>query len=348
METRNFNYSLDYFNNVAFNGFQYIMPNDTVNIISELALEVGAPTYVKTPIFQKSDQRLNPLKDNGSGSISSNSSGGAVSNNASNGGYKKRKGNKHMESNDEDWETMRNFQSTKIEKNTGIACDISVIRTYLNKLTDKNYDDLKNKVCEVIEQLLNTSTSLEDMLQVSTAIFEIASTNRFYSTIYANLYTDIIKNYEIMKEPFENGLNKFLELFDNIEYVDPSVDYDKFCKINKDNEKRKALSSFFINLMNTGLIQQSTIIQITRKLLNTIYSFISLENKKNEVDELAENIAILYKKEIYTEDDGDLDYEQIDGLTITEVIEKVANSSVKDYSSLTKKTIFKFMDLVDM
>jgi hypothetical protein len=175
------------------------MPNDTVNIISELALEVGAPTYVKTPIFQKSDQRLNPLKD--TGSISSNSSGGAVSNNANNGGYKRRKGNKHMESNDEDWETMRNFQSTKIEQNTGIACDISVIRTYLNKLTDKNYDDLKNKVCEVIEQLRNSSTSSEDMLQVSTAIFEIASTNRFYSTIYANLYTDIIKNFIITLIP---------------------------------------------------------------------------------------------------------------------------------------------------
>lgn len=341
MASSNYTYSIDYFNNIAFNGFQYIMPIETVNIISELALEVGAPTYVKTPIFQKTDQRLNPLKD-------SNSSAASLMGN--NIAFKKRRGNKHMESNDEDWETMRTFQSTKIEKNTGIASDISNIRTYLNKLTDKNYEDLKNKVLVVIQQLQDSSTNLEDMSQVSTALFDIASTNRFYSTIYANLYTDIIKNYEIMKEPFENSLNKFLELFDNIEYVDPTVDYDKFCKINKDNEKRKALSSFFINLMNNGVIQKTTIIQIIRKLLNTIYSFISLEDKKNEVDELAENIAILYKKEMYVDNDnkGDLEYEQIDGLTITEVIEKIANSSVKDYHSLTKKTVFKFMDLVDM
>ena len=341
MATHNYNYSLEFFNNIAFNGFQYIMPNETVNIISELALEVGAPTYVKTPIFQKTDQRLNPLKDANFDNSNSNLVAGGV-------GFKKRKGNRNMESRDEDWETMRNFQSTKIEQNTGIASDISLIRSYLNKLTDKNYDDLKNKVLEVINELQNSSASLEERNQVSTALFDIASTNRFYSTIYANLYTDIIKNYEIMKEPFESSLNKFLELFDNIEYVDSSVDYDKFCKINKDNEKRKALSAFFINLMNNGVIKQTTIIQITRKLLNNIYSFISLEDKKNEVDEMGENIAILYKKEMYTDDDGDMDYEQIDGLTITEVIEKIANSSVKEYASLTKKTIFKFMDLVDM
>lgn len=344
MATSNYTYSLNYFNSIAFNGFQYIMPIETVNIISELALEVGAPTYVKTPIFQKTDQRLNPLNSSAASVMGNN-------NNNNNTSFKKRRGNKHMESNDDDWETMRNFQSTKIEQNTGIASDISNIRSYLNKLTDKNYEDLKNKVLVVIQQLQDSSTNLEDMLQVSTAIFDIASTNRFYSTIYANLYTDIIKNYEIMKEPFENSLNKFLELFDSIEYVESSVDYDKFCKINKDNEKRKALSAFFINLMNNGVIQKTTIIQITRKLLNTIYSFISLEDKKNEVDELAENIAILYKKEMYEEDDdneGDLEYEQIDGLTITEVIEKIANSSVKEYPSLTKKTVFKFMDLVDM
>jgi hypothetical protein len=46
--------------------------------------------------------------------------------------------------------------------------------------------------------------------------------------------------------------------------------------------------------------------------------------------------------------EDDLEYEEINGLTITEVIEKIASSKVKDYPSITKKTIFKFMDLIDM
>ena len=81
---------------------------------------------------------------------------------------------------------------------------------------------------------------------------------------------------------------------------------------------------------------------------NQIYTFISLDDKKNQVDELTETFAILYKKEIYCDDDGE-DYDEIgDGFTITEVVDRIAKSKVKDYKSLTNKSLFKFMDLVDM
>lgn len=328
-------YSLEFFNNIIFNGFNYNMTQETINVISELALEVGAPNYVKTPVFQKIE-RPNVLKEE------------------STSGFKKRRGNRATDATGTDWELMQTFQPTKIAHNTGVAADIDIIRTYLNKLTDKNYEDCKKKVLEVIERLNSNDTSLEEMSQVSYTLFDIASTNRFYSTIYANLYTDIIHAYEIMKEPFEKCLNQFSELFEKIEYIDPAVDYDNFCKINKDNEKRKALSAFFVNLMNNKVISEDKIVQITRKLVYNIYNYISMEDKKNEVDEFAENIAILYKKELYEDDDettnnqDKLNYDLIDELTIVEVIEKIANSSVKEYSSLTKKTIFKFMDLVDM
>jgi hypothetical protein len=70
-----------------------------------------------------------------------------------------------------------------------------------------------------------------------------------------------------------------------------------------------------------------------------------LENKKNEVDELTEIVAILYKKDLYETDNA---CEKIDGLDINEIVEKLANSKVKDYKSFTNKTLFKFMDLIDM
>ena len=99
--------------------------------------------------------------------------------------------------------------------------------------------------------------------------------------------------------------------------------------------------------MDTKIIHVSTIVSITRKLVDTIFQFISMENKKNEVDELTENVAILYRKELYAAYSGN-SYEYISGLNITEVIEKLAHSKVKDYKSLTNKTIFKFMDMIDM
>jgi hypothetical protein len=323
-------YSLEDFNNLIFTGFNYELPIETVKIISELALEVGSPSYVKTPVFQKRENNMRS-------ELGGNSNG-----------FKKKKG-KNMEINDSDWDSLRTFQTTKIEERVGINTEIDSIRLHLNKLSDKNYIDIRNKIMEVIDNVINNNSTSEDIARVSSAIFEIASTNRFYSKMYADLYSDIITKYEIMKDVFKTSLSQFSELFNVIEYVDPSVDYDKFCKINKDNEKRKALGVFFINLSMNGIIPILTIINITRNLLSQIYIFISQENKKNEVDELTENISLFYKKELYkNDDDDDAEYELIDGFTITEIITKIAHSKVKDYKSLTNKSVFKFMDMIDM
>ena len=117
MATKIIKYSLDDFNNIIFNGFNYELPAETLKIISELALEVGSPTYVKTPIFQKKE---NTMKSD-------------VGNNFTTGNnFKKKKGNKNMEINDNDWESLRTFQATKIEERVGINNEIDNIRFHLN------------------------------------------------------------------------------------------------------------------------------------------------------------------------------------------------------------------------
>ena len=322
-------YTLETIHSILFNGFDYKLPDETLEIISNLALQVGSPDYVKTPVFQK---RENPMKVEPMQKEYT----------------KKNKRGKAIEIvNGADWETIRTFQTTKIEEKEGINAQIDAIRVNLNKLTDKNYIDMRNKIIDVIETLVNNDISIDDMCQISSTIFDMASTNRFYSKIYADLYSDLSKKYEIMKTTFETNLENFTDLFNIIEYVDPNVNYDKFCEINKINEKRKSLASFYLNLMFNGIISKTQIMQITRNLLAQLYTFISMDDKKNEVDELAETVAILYKKDLYTDDDG-TDYEQIEGYTIGEIIERITNSKIKDYKSLTNKTLFKFMDLVDM
>jgi hypothetical protein len=235
---------------------------------------------------------------------------------------------------------MKSFQTTKIEQKHGVNAQVDIIRSHLNKLTDKTYLDIRLKVFEIIN-----SISKQDIVNVSLIIFEIASTNRFYSKLYADIYSELIDNYEMMREVVDESLSKFSALFNNIQYVDPSVDYDKFCEINKNNEKRKSLATFFLNLMINNVIPKQKIIQIMSILLEQINTFISQENKKNEVDELAENISILFKKELYENETTNY---LIGGCTIIEIINKIANSKAKDYKSLTSKTIFKFMDIVEI
>jgi len=335
MTTKTLRYTLEKIEDIIFNGFDYEVPDNIMETISNIALKVGSPDYIKTPVFKK---RENPMKIEpvASASISKE-----------NLGNKKKRGNKGMEVlNDDDWDSLRTFQTTKIEAKSGVDADFDSIRALINKITDKNYIDIRNKIVEIIEKVVNENS--ESVLSnIGTNIFDIASSNRYFSKIYADLYTDLSSKFDFIKSKYQENLQRFTELFNNIEYIDPNENYDKFCEINKINEKRKSLASFYINLMNNGIISKEEIMVITRNLLANIYNFISLENKKNEVEELTEIIAILYKKQLY-EDDGSECYDDIDGYNINEIIEKIANSKVKDYKSLTNKTLFKFMDLIEM
>ncbi len=327
-------YSLKDFQNITFNGFNFELHSDAVNIISEITLQVGSPSYIKTPIFQK--RNINdPINNDNKDKELSN--------------IKKRK-NKNVEIlNDNDWESIRTFQATKIEQKLGIDAEIDTIRLYINKMTDKNYIDMRNKIIEVIEKIIKDSNDDGDMNKVSSIIFDIASNNRFYSKNYADLYSDLINNYESMKKVFEDNFNQFLNLFNTIEYIDSKVNYDKFCNINKDNEKRKSLSSFFINLMKNNIISKYKIIKIIENLLNQLVKFIQEDNKKNEVDEITENISILFCQYLFDEDNQEDNFDiDIEGLNITETINKLAHCKQKDYKSLTNKSIFKFMDMIDM
>lgn len=324
MTTKTIRYTLENINAILFDGFDYHLPEDTLNIISELSLQVGSPDYVKTPVFKKRENVIknDPLQRD-----------------------LFKRGKRVETSTSSEWNSNSSGQSAKMESKNEIDCQLENIRIVLNKLTDKNYIDMRNKIVGIIDKLVDDTIAPEDMLRLSSTIFDIASTNRFYSKMYAELYSDLSTKYEIMKDIFKINFDKFTELFNTIEYIDPAVNYDKFCEINKTNEKRKALAAFYLNLMANGIISATQIVEITKNLLSQIYTFLSQDNKKNEVDELTETVAILYKKELY---DGLNSSFAIEGFTINEIIIQIANSKVKDHKSLTNKALFKFMDLIDM
>lgn len=329
-KTFTFTYTLEQFEDIIFKGFDYEVPEEVMEKISSLAMEVGSPDYVRTPIFKK---RENPMKVEPISVVKEQG--------------KKKRGNKPMEIvNDDDWDSIRTFHTTKIETKAGIDADFDSIRAFINKMTDKNYIDMRNKIIEVIKKIVSENSD-SDLSGIGSNIFEIASSNRYYSKIYAELYADLSSKFEFIKSKYEENFKNFTELFENIEYVDPNENYDKFCEINKVNEKRKSLATFYINLMYCGIISRVEIMQITRNLLAKIYEYISMENKKNEVEELTETIALLYKKDLYKDNEA-IEYQAIEGHTISEIINKIANSKVKDYKSLTNKALFKFMDLIDM
>ena len=71
---------------------------------------------------------------------------------------------------------------------------------------------------------------------------------------------------------------------------------------------------------------------------------INQPNKKNEVDELTEIVGILFNKEIL---DVTGSYYVLDK-TIIDTVSSLAKQKARDYPSLSNKSIFKYMDLVEM
>ena len=328
-------YTLKDVTDITFNGFDIKLPDETMSIITELALQVGSPTYIRTPNFARRDNTMKAPSSIFASATAAGVTGGDFK--------KKKRGNKSMEVlNDDDWESIRTFQATVIEQKVGIDAQIDLIRSSLNKMTEKNYTEHSNKILEILNQLILGGTSEFEMTHIGNAIFEIASNNRFFSKLYADLYTLLIKNFEVMCIIFDKNLATFLDIFTNIDSASPEVDYDKYCKVNKDNERRKALSSFFVNLSINGVITRAKLIELTCNLLSKVIDFIVTENKKSEVDEMIENIAILYNKEWFDGaalQNGDL---------FISVIERLARSKAKDIPSLSNKSIFKCMDMIEM
>ena len=333
-------YNLQKFKETIFYGFEFEIPDETVSIINYLTSEIGSTSQINNPVFQKKEHVQ----------------GETVFNNHHNnnkGRGKHKKNNKFSESTDEDWEQLRSFQSTRIEQSSGLDGHIDNLRSIMNKLTDKTFQDMRGKIFDILDTIINSSDFNKEIETIiSTVIYDISSTNKFFSKIYADLYAELVKKYDCLHTVFTTNFNKFADQYETIQYVDPDINYDGFCENNKINEHRRAKTQFMMNLALNGFISKLSVARILRQLLDTIMSTINRSDKKNEVDEMIENMAILFNEELIcaAQDDSDCEEDELEisGRTIVDTITLLANSKVKDYKSLSNKAIFKCMDLIDM
>lgn len=208
------------------------------------------------------------------------------------------------------------------------------IRININKLTNNNYD----KQLENIKTIIKDISCNDDMiLNIGKTIYELGNNNKFWSKNYANLFFDLTKLYPIMKDSFSLIVNDYTTLFDEIKYIDPNDNYTKFCEFNKENEKRKSHSLFLVNMMIVGLINKSFIEEIIISLYDKFMEYIIEENNTCNVEEIIENIIILYKNS----------YNIINNEDIDSKIMNITKLNSQYYPSLNNKIMFKCYDLLD-
>ncbi len=287
-----------------------------IDIINRLASRVGAPTYQKTPVFMKRDGR--PTR---------------------------RPPRQRQVISGADWEEIRNFKTTELEKKEeGVEKDIDELRGLLNKLTSKNFEDMQKNIMTCLTNIMNKNCKEEDLEKIGEAIFEIGSINKFWAALYAKLYKGILIAFPRMNTIYQKNFNNFMLLFTNIRFVAAEENYDEFCQVNKENEKRRSMGSFFVHLMNNDVISERAIFELIETLKNNMVKLMDEENKKEEVEEFSENIVILInggkdKLESSTIDDG------FSWDDCTNFVEDMTKHKVANHPSLSNKVVFKFMDL---
>jgi hypothetical protein len=291
------------------------LAQNVIDIINNLASLVGAPSYQKTPVFKHARSRNT------------------------------RPPRQRQVISGADWAEIRNFKTTELtKKEEGVDKDIDELRGLLNKLTSNNYDDMEKNIMKSLTTIIGKNCKEEDLEKIGEAIFEIGSINKFWSALYAKLYKTILGTFPAMNEIYKKNFNNFLSLFNNIRYISAEEDYDEFCKVNKENEKRRSIGSFFVHLMNNEVIEEVAIFELIKQLKETMLSFMDMENKKEEVAEFAENIVILINggKERLEASKLDVPFGWDE---CEEFIEDMTKRKISNHLSLSNKVVFKFMDL---
>jgi hypothetical protein len=307
-----------------FDNYLWSQPTTNLNdeikdFIDKLTNEVSAPSYNKTPSFSHND------KNN----------------------FKRKNKNK---------EYSENFKVTEIKKKIGIELDKSKIILALNKITEKTFDYCKNELIEIIDKFYLESTpqdqestpqeniiddsQKENYFIIGKEVFNIATNNSFYSSLYAKLYNILIEKYSIFQTIFNDNYDNYLNYFNDIKSVDPNEDYEEFCNINLLNEKRCSYSLFLTNCLKEKLIDVEKIYKVLNYLFELQDKYIFTKNNSNIINEVSKNIFILLGES--------KNYINIENTNYLNNIKQILQNKPNSDNSFTNKSKFKYMDLIDL
>ena len=315
-------YSLEDINKIAWNTKSFNISEESNELIINLSKQVCDPNYIRTPVFEK-----NALSKRGHHH------------------YNKKGSNNELNKmkTDEQWEAIRNFKATTTISTKDISDkqkNINNIRLLINKLSNKNFNSIFNELVEIIDNAHDSEIN-EYYKQINELIFNNAGTNKVLAEVYAYLYKELINKYDAIKTILHENFNQFVSLFNNIEYVHPNEDYDKFCDINIINEKRRAISLFICNLLKNEMLKADDIIHIIFQLQNLLFTNIEKEDFVEKNSEISENLFILITNS------NSVLKKHTEWESIINNVDMVKKMKAKEKPGLSNKIVFKHMDIMD-
>lgn len=190
-----------------------------------------------------------------------------------------------------------------------------------------------------------TEEQRENIAKIGQSIFDIASTNKFYSEMYAKLYKELCERFTVFTTILQGFIGSYIENTNHIQYVDGDKDYDGFCAYTKANDRRRAAAAFIINLMKLEVLPSKEVMNIITQMQQLQLQYIDEENRLNEVEEITETVFIfvtLCKAEIQT---GTMDESWTEAVYPN--IVTMSKMKAKEHKSMSSRVAFKYMDIMD-
>ena len=346
-------YTLSQFNNIIFDGITYELPTNIIHILQTLnGLLVDNNQNAPTDINEdRTNKKPNPSYSRGK---YLNTMGAKRDDKPAH----FSKANMPTKNDGTDWAILRNYKTTKIEEKQGTEKTLNEIRITLNKISNKNYEQPRDVILQLIKEIFETETNEDETssddeienktngkqttaMYITRAIFDIASTNKFYSEIYATLYKDLSDKYTIFSDMLNVFVQKYIDTFATIQYVDANDNYDQFCEYTKNYDQQKATTVFIVNLLKSEIISQTAVFGIIQQLYLFSLTVMKQENRENEMEEIAECMNILItQSKIY------LKTHETWNETVAPMCSALSCMKTSDYKSITNRVIFKFKDIV--
>ena len=199
------------------------------------------------------------------------------------------------------------------------------IKSLLNKLSGENISAISSKISELIE------TADESIFQL---IFDISYKNKFFSKNYSLIVMELCKKNPSFQEFILKNMDKLYILYNDMNYVSPNANYNEYCENVKKTEERSSYGCFYANLCANEFIELSVMETFFQYLLDTVSQLMDTEGHPHEVEEIIDVIyAILMILKV--------------NIDVT-LIETISKSTNKTYKSVTNKSIFKCMDIMDL
>jgi hypothetical protein len=221
----------------------------------------------------------------------------------------------------------------KIKKTVIVKKESSVseILKILNKISEKNYEKLKDELCVLVTSI----EAIEDLHKITNVIFTIASSNLFYSKLFSKLYKELIDRNRMFYDVFQVHYHKYFTEIQAFDYG-ASLDYDAFCEYTKKIHHMDSALTFFINLMKTNNCEIEHITSLCLLIQNKL-----LEDK--EYDKIEQNEQMLHCVYIILK-------ECMEYLLFHEDLEKIVQKvkEIRQHPKLSSKMKFKCMDLEDI